>query len=125
MQPVYLTKESTSCCSRQLSQRTKFVPVLRSTLSKDMEEQPRLVHKVIVVVDRSIGRIYVTLLRYKVDKPETFYVQVRLFRGKKGEEKFLQTVYVNYKLNDFVYLLAVMNSVYDKVIASQPSCNVL
>ena len=57
-------------------------PVLQSTLSKDMEEQLKLVHKVIGVVDRSNRRIFVTLLRYKVDNPETSYAQVRLF-GRK------------------------------------------
>ena len=100
-------------------------PVLQSTLSKDMEEQLKLVHKVIDVVDRPNRRICVTLLRYKADNPETSYAQVRLFGRKKEEEKFQQIVYVNYKLDDFVYLLDVMNSVYDKVIANQPICNVL
>ena len=38
-------------------------PVLQSTLSKDMEEQLRLVHKVIDVVDCPKRRICVTLLR--------------------------------------------------------------
>ena len=101
-------------------------PVLQSTLSKDMEEQLKLVHKVIDVVDRPNRRNCVTLLRYKADNPETSYAQVRLFgREKEEEEKFQQTVYVNYKLDDFIYLLDVMNSVYDKVIANQPICNFL
>ena len=99
-------------------------PVLQSTLSKDMEEQLKLVHKVIDVVDRPNRRICVTLLRYKVDNPETSYAQVRLF-GRKEEEKIQQIVYVTYRLDEFVYLLDVMNSVYDKVIANQPFCNVL
>ena len=47
-------------------------PVLQSTLYKDMEEQLKLVRKVIDVVDRPNGRVSVTLLRYKVDKRETF-----------------------------------------------------
>ena len=97
-------------------------PVLQSTLSKDMEEQLKLVHEVIDVVDRS-NRICVTLLRYKVDNPDTSYAQVRLFGRKTEEEKFQQIVYVNYKLDEFIYLLDVMNSVYDKVIANQPICN--
>ena len=63
-------------------------PVLQSTLSKDMEEQLKLVHKVIDVVDRPNRRICVTLLRYKVDNPEISYVQVRLFGRKKEEENF-------------------------------------
>ena len=90
-----------------------------------MEEQLKLVHKMIDVVDRPNRRICVTLLRYKVDNPETSYAQVRLFKSKKEEEKFQQFVYVNYRPDEFVYLLDVMNSVYDKVIANQAICNVL
>ena len=70
-------------------------PVLQSTLCKDMEEQLKLVHKVNDVVDRSKGRICVTLLRYKADNPDTSNAQVRLFGRKTQEEKFQQIVYVN------------------------------
>ena len=90
-----------------------------------MEEQLKLVHKVIDVVDRPNRKICVTLVRYKVDNPETSYAQVRLFERKKEKEIFQQIVYVNYKLDEFVYLLEVMNSVYYKVIANQPIFNVL
>ena len=99
-------------------------PVLQSILSKDMEEQLKLVHKVIDVVDRLNKKICVTL-RYKVDNPDNSFAQVRLFGRKTEEEKFQQFVYVNYKLDEFIYLLDVMNSVYDKLIANQPICNVL
>ena len=100
-------------------------PVLQSTLSKDMEEQLKLVHRVIDVVDRPNRKICARLLRYKVDNPDTSYAQIRLFGRKNEEEKFQQIVYVNYKLDEFIYLLDVMNSAYDKVIANQPICNVL
>ena len=100
-------------------------PVFQSTLSKDMEEQLKLVHKVIDVLDRPNRKICLTLLRYKVDSPKASYAHDRLFGPKNEEEKFQQIVYVNYRLDDFVYLLEVMNSVYDKVIANQPICNVL
>ena len=100
-------------------------PVLKTTLSKDMEEQLKLVHKVIGVVDRPNRRICVALLRYKMDNPETSYGQIRLFGRKKEEEKFQQIVCFNYKLDEFVYLLDVMHSVYGKVIANQLICNVL
>ena len=90
-----------------------------------MEEQLKLAHKVIDVVDRPNRRICVTLLWYKVDSPETSYAHVRLFGRKKEEEKFQQAVYVKYKLDEFVYLLDVMNSVYDKRIANQPFCKIL
>ena len=99
-------------------------PVLQSTLSKYMEEQLKLAHMVIDVVGRPNRRICVTLLRYKVDNPETSYAQVRLFGQKKEEEKFQQIVYVKYRLDEFIYLLDVMNSVYDKIIINQPICNI-
>ena len=102
-----------------------LLPVFQSTLSKGMEEQLKLVYKVIDVVDCPNRRICVTLLRYKVDNPETSYAQVRPVGRKKEEEKFQQIAYVNYRLAEFVYLLGVMNSVYDKVIANQPICNIL
>ena len=63
-------------------------PVLQSTPSKDKEEQLKLVRKVIDVVDRPNRRICVTLLRYKVDNPETSYAQIRLFGLKKEEKNF-------------------------------------
>ena len=100
-------------------------PVFQSTLSKDIKEQLKLVQKVIDVVDCPNRKICVTLLRYKADTPETSQAQDRLFGRKKEEEKFQQIVCVNYELDNFFYLLDVMNSVYDKVIANQPICNVL
>ena len=100
-------------------------PVLQSTLSKDLEENLKLVHEVIDVVDCPNRRICVTLLRYKVDNPETSYAQVRQFGRKKEEEKFQQIMYVNNRLDEFINLLDVMNSMYDKVFANQPFCNIL
>ena len=41
------------------------------------------------------------------------------------EEKFQQILYVHYKLEEILYHLDVINSVYDKIIANQPICNVL
>ena len=63
-------------------------PVFQSTLSKDMEEQLKFVHKVIDVVDCPNRTICVTLLRYNVDNRETFYAEGRLFGRKNEEEKF-------------------------------------
>ena len=53
-----------------------------------MEEQLNLVHKVIDVVDCPNRSIFVTLLRYEVDNPETSYAQVRLFGRKKMKKNF-------------------------------------
>ena len=80
--------------NQQLLQQTTFLrelnlsPVLQSTLYKDMEEQLKLVHKVIDVVDRPNRRVSVTLPRYKVDKRETSYAQIRPFARRKQEGNF-------------------------------------
>ena len=62
-------------------------PFLQSTLSKDKEEQLKLAHKGIDVVDCPNTRICVRLLRYRLDNPETSYAQLCLFGRKKEEEK--------------------------------------
>ena len=102
-----------------------LTPVLIPTMSKDMDEQFKLAHKVVDVVDRANRKICVTQLGYNVDKPESSYPQVRLFARNKEDEKFQQVVYVNYKLEDFIFLLDVMKSVYFKKITNQTICNVL
>ena len=111
--------------AENLAPEENLTPVVIPTMSKDMDEQPKLAHKVVDVVDRANRKICVTLLRYNVDKPESSCAQVRLFGRKKEDEKLQQVVYVIYKLEEVIYLLDVMNSVYDKVISSQPICNVL
>ena len=102
-----------------------LTPVLIPTMSRDMDEQLKLAHKLVDVVDRTNRKICVTLLRYNVDKPDSSYAQVRLFARKKEDEKFQQVVYVKFKLEDLIYLLDVLNSIYDKVITIQHICNVL
>ena len=94
-------------------------------LGKDMEEQVKLKHKVVEVVDRPHRKVCVTMLRYNVEKPETSYVQVRLFAIRKDEEKFNQIVYVNYKFEEFFYLLDAMISIYDNFVANESFCNIL
>ena len=103
----------------------KFMPLLIPTMSKDLDEQLELAHKVVDVVHRANRKINVTLLRYNVENPESSYAQVRLFARKTEDEKFQQVVYVNYKLEEFIYLLDVMRSVYDEIFTNQPNCNVL
>ena len=60
-----------------------------------------------------------------MEKSESSYAQVRLFARKKEDEKFQQVVYVKFKLEEFIFLLDVLNSVYDKDITNEPICNVL
>ena len=100
-----------------------LTPVLIPTMSRDMDEQLKLAHKVVDVVDRINRKICLTLLRYNVDKPESSYAQIRLIARKNEDEKIQQVVYVNYRLEELIYLLDVMSSVYDKVITNQHICN--
>ena len=111
--------------AENFAREENLTPVLIPTMSKDMDEQLKLSHKVVDVVDRANRKTCVTLLRYNVDRPESSYPHVRLFARKRQAEKFQQVVYVNYKLEEFIYLLDVMNSVYDKVITNQSICSVL
>ena len=110
---------------RDFSKEEILPPVQVKLLAKDMEEQLKLKHKVVEIVDWPHRKTSVTMLRYNVEKPETSYVEVRLFGRRKDEDIFNQIVHVTYKLDEFIYLIDVMNSVYDKVFANEPLCNVL
>ena len=111
--------------AENFAREENLTPVLIPTLSKGMDEQFKLAHNVADVVDRANRKICETLLWVNVDKPESFYAQIRLFARKNEDEMFQQVVYVNYKLEEFIYLIDVMNSVCDKNIFNQPICNVL
>ena len=104
---------------RNFSKEENLPPVRVKLLERDMEEQLILTHEVVEVVDRPHRKICVTMLRYKLEKPETWYFQVLLFRRIKDKEKFNQIVYVKYKFDEFRYLLDAMNSVHDKVIDNE------
>ena len=91
--------------AENFAREENLTPVLIPTMSKVMDEQLKLAHKVVEVVNRAIRKICVTLLRYNVDKPESSYAQIRLFARKKEDEKFQQVVYVNYKLEEFINLV--------------------
>ena len=83
-----------------LLERKNFTPVLIPTVSRGMDEQLKLAHKVVDVVDRGNSKICVLLLRYNVEKSESSHAQVQLFARKNEDEKFQQVVHVNYKLEE-------------------------
>ncbi len=100
-------------------------PVVIPTTYRDMDEQVKMAHKVIDVVERANRMNCVTLLRYHVDRPGSSFVQVRVFARKKQDKEFRQIVSENYKLEKFIGLLYVMNSVYDNFFTKKTNCNVL
>ena len=73
-------------------------PVLIPTMSKDLNEQLKLAHRVVDITDGANKKFCVTLLRCNVDKPESSYVHVQFFVRKKEDERFQQIAYVNYEL---------------------------
>ena len=98
--------------AENIAREKNLSPVLLPTMSKDMDEHFKLAHKVVDVVDQANRKSWGTLLRYNVDKPHSSCAQVRLFARNKEDEKFQQTVYVVFKLEEFIYLLDSLNSVF-------------
>ena len=72
--------------AENFAREENLTPVLIPTMSRDMDEQLELAHKLVDVVDRTNRKICATLLRYNVDNPESFYAHVRLFARKKEDE---------------------------------------
>ena len=50
-----------------------------------MDEQHKLAHKVVDVVDRANKKVCVTLLRHSADQPESFYAPNGLSARKKED----------------------------------------
>ena len=69
-------------------------PLVIPTLSKDMDEQLKLAHKLADLVDRANRKNCKTLLRYNMNKSVRSYAQVRSYARNKEYEKFQQSVYV-------------------------------
>ena len=55
-------------------------PVLILTLPKHMDEQLKVAHKIADVPDRTNRKVFVTLLQYNVDRPESSLAQVHLWQ---------------------------------------------
>ena len=59
--------------AENFAREEKLTPVLIPTMSKNMDEQLKLAHKVVDLVDRANRKICVTLFRYNVDNPKSSY----------------------------------------------------
>ena len=63
-------------------------PVVIPTMSNNKNEQLKLAHKLVDVMDRAKQKNCVTLLQYSVEKLKSFNAQVLLFARKEEYEKF-------------------------------------
>ena len=89
-----------------------------------MNEQLELSDKLVDVVDRASRKILVTMLRYSVEKRKSSWDHFRLSARKEQDENLPQFVYAKFKLEEFIYLLDVIKSANDKVVANKPFCRV-
>ena len=123
---------STSSCewenSRSVQQKTfgaeqNVSAIEIPTMSQDMHEQLKLANMIVDLVDRSDRKNKsVTMLRYNAERLESSYDQVWLLTRKKEDKKFQGIVYAKFKDEDFIYLLDVLSSVFNKVSTSKTIC---
>ena len=83
---------------REFSTDEMLKEVVTSPLSK---EQLKHVQKPITIVDRPKRKIFATMKKYCMDKPESTYVQLRLFTRNSEHDKFQQLIFINYKYDEF------------------------
>ena len=98
---------------REFSTDEMLKEVVTSPLSKDLDEKLKHHQKAITIVVRPKEKIFATMKKYCIDKPEITYVQLRLFTRNSEHDKFQQLVFVTYKYDDYLYLLDVITSLSD------------
>ena len=86
--------------------------VHRPKFSKDIDEQPRLSHKMLGVVHQPNRNLCISLFWYDV-QPKNSYVNGKFFQKLKEESFFQQLIY-----RKQLYLLNIIIFVFDKMIAS-------
>ena len=77
-------------------------------LSRDIDEQLKHVHKVIEIAEGAKRKVWVTLLRYKEDNPNHPTRRYDYLHAGRRKRIF-NNLSVNYKIDEFIYLLDVMN----------------
>ena len=118
-------KKQLTIATKNFGWEQNLSSLLIPTMSKHKNEQLKLAHKVIDIVDQAEIKICVTLLRYSLEKPESSFAQVQFSALKKVDEKFQQIIFVHYQLEEFISLLDVMKSVHEKFFTKKLICNVL
>ena len=62
--------------------------VLIPTMSKDMDEKLKLAHKFVDVVNCPCRKIFLTLLRFNMDKPESHKLKSEYLQGRRRTRSF-------------------------------------
>ena len=98
-------------------QQKNLSPVQLPTMTKDTDGQLKLAPKVVDVVEQANRKICVTPLRCNGEKPESSYAS-SIIRTEEGGREFSTNCLCKYELEELIYLLDIMNSVYDKVFTN-------
>ena len=96
-----------------------------SPLSKHLNKQLKLVQKAITVVNPHKRKTFATIKKYCMDKPESTYVQIRLFTRISEHDKFQQLLFVRYKYDEFLFLSDVYTSLSEQVLSNQSLGNIV
>ena len=110
---------------RGFSKDETLKEVVTSPLTKDLDEELKHVQKAITIVDRPKNKVVATMKKYCTEKPESTYVQLRLFTRNSKLDKFQQLVFVNYKYDEFLCLLDAITSISVQVLSNQSLCNIV
>ena len=82
--------------------------MLIPTMSVDMDEQLKVAQNVVDIIDRANRKICVTMLRYSAVQCEFICSFPKICRRNGGQEGS-KIVYVSITLEDYIYLLDVLN----------------
>ena len=105
------------------ARRKNLTPVLIPKMSKDMDEQLNLAHKLVDIVDRANRKIRVTLLRYNVDKTKAL-IKSEKMQERRKKRKFNKLSMSNIN-EEFILSLDVKHSVNENFFTNQHIYNVL
>ena len=112
---------SAGCCSRKVWKREKTVSSWDSNNNRGEGKTAQAGVKK-SILDRGNSTFFVILLRYNLDKPENSYARIRIFPRKREDENHQQLVHGCSTPIELIYLLGVINSVYNDVFANESSC---
>ena len=119
VQPVYAIQESAGNCCKKLWRKAKCFYIQISTIFKNMDEQLKLAHRDFFWKFRKINMLDYVALQF--GQASEFICACPIFCMKE-EGRCIQTkqsLYVNYKVEELIYLLDVINFVYAKAFAIQ------
>ena len=117
-QTIFAVEESAGYCSIKFWERLKFFPQRNTNNVQRHGSTTQTVSQACWRCASSNRQLCEFMLRYNVDKLESSNTEVWIHAGKMEGEKFQRFVYMNYKIDELIYLLDIKNSLHDEIIAN-------